>query len=143
MACDALSEASATLQNGITPRLCEEASAILSQLTDGAYRTLHPGKDFSIMLEGEVGLLPLSHFSAGCRDAACLALRLGLLATLCSEQMPLLFDEAFARLDNDRAAALLSVLERYAARGGQCLLFTCHTREAQMLSAGSYRRHVL
>ncbi len=143
MACEALTEASEALQKGITPRLCEEASGILAELTGGAYTALHPDKDFAIMLEGECGLLPLSHFSAGCRDAACLALRLALLSTLCDEQLPLLFDEAMSRLDDQRAKALLELLERHAYRGGQCLLFTCHSREAKLLSPDSYKRFTL
>jgi hypothetical protein len=30
----------------------------------------------------------------------------------------------------------LRLLERYAEGGGQCLLFTCHSREGNMLSDG-------
>ena len=78
--------------------------------------------------------LPLSRFSAGCRDAAHLSLRLALLATLSEEQLPLFFDEAFSRLDDDRARALLALLRRYAAGGGQVLLFTCHSRERAWLA---------
>jgi uncharacterized protein YhaN len=78
--------------------------------------------------------LPLSRFSAGCRDAAHLSLRLALLKTLSDERLPLLFDEAFSRLDDERARALLSILQAYANAGGQVLLFTCHSRERVMLS---------
>ena len=82
--------------------------------------------------------MPLSHFSAGCRDAAHLSLRLGLLDTLAKERLPLLFDEALSRLDDDRAYALLQLLMEYCNAGGQCVLFTCHSREAAFLTGKEF-----
>lgn len=138
LAISAMESAVDTLRRGLTPKLCEEASAILSVLTDGAYTVLHPAPDFSVRLESEVGALPLSRFSAGCRDAAHLALRLGLLATLSEQRLPLLLDEAFARLDDGRTCALLSLLQNYCAAGGQCLLFSCHRREGAFLDGSDF-----
>ena len=138
LALEALEEGVASLHKGVTPKLCEVASAHFEQLTGGAHQRLYPAADLSLMLESDKGPLPLSHFSAGCRDAAHLSLRLGLLATVTQKQMPLLFDEAFARLDDDRTAALLALLSRHAEEGGQSLLFTCHTREAELLEDADF-----
>ena len=137
MALAALDEGADALRRGITPRLAEDASRLFAELTDGAYSKLLLGNDFSISLEGDGIPLPLSRFSAGCRDAAHLSLRLALLRTLSDERLPLFFDEAFSRLDDDRALALLGVLQRYCQAGGQALLFTCHSREREMLGEGS------
>lgn len=49
------------------------------------------------------------------------------------EPVPLLLDEPAARLDDRRAAALLAALAGVTGSGGQCLLFTCHHREAALL----------
>ncbi|MBQ8357736.1 MAG: AAA family ATPase [Clostridia bacterium] len=134
LALEALEKASDDLRRGITPRLREEASRIFADLTDGVHGELRLGADFSMTLEGEGVPRSISHFSAGCRDAAHLSLRLALLHTLSKERLPLFFDEAFARLDDSRTQNLLSVLQNYCRDGGQCLLFTCHTREGAFLS---------
>ncbi len=126
------------LGEGLLPKVCEKASAHLDALTRGAYRTLYAAADLSICLDSDKGPLPLSHFSAACRDAAHLSLRLGLLDTLVEERLPLLFDEAFSRLDDDRAFALLQVLLEYCRTGGQCVLFTCHGREAAFLAGKEF-----
>ena len=134
MALDALGEASEELRRGLTPRLREDAARLFAELTDGRHDALMIGSDFSLSIEDQGRILPLSRFSAGCRDAAHLSLRLALLATLSDEKLPLFFDEAFARLDDERARSLLSVLQKYGKSGGQVILFTCHTREGEMLA---------
>ena len=138
MAMSAMEEATCSLGEGLIPRLCERASAHLQALTGGAYQRLYAGADLAISLDSDKGPLPLSHFSAGCRDAAHLALRLGLLDTLAQERLPLLFDEAFSRLDDERARGLLQLLLEYCRAGGQCLLFTCHRREAELLAGEAF-----
>ena len=138
MALAAMEEATRALSEGVAPQLCEHASAHFQALTGGTYRRIYVGSDLKISLDSDRGPLPISRFSAGCRDAAHLALRLGLLDTLSQEQLPLLFDEAFSRLDDERARALLQLLQAYCRDGGQCLLFTCHGREAEMLGAQDF-----
>ncbi len=95
---------------------------------------LHLGADFSMLLDAEGTRHPLACFSAGCRDAAYLSLRMALTDLLTREPMPFLFDEPAARLDDRRTAALLSLLVQLSKNGRQCLLFTCHHREAAMLT---------
>ena len=107
-------------------------------MTDGRYRALCLSDDFTVSVSTPEGNLPLSHFSAGCRDAAYFALRLGLAELITKEPLPLLLDEVTAHLDDQRTAHLLGVLETFCRAGGQCLLFTCHTREASLLTAGEY-----
>ena len=132
MAMEALTAAGESLRSGVIPQISEAASATFAALTDGAYDGLLVGDGFAVSLDTPNGPRPIDHFSAGCRDAAYLALRLALLKTLSEEKLPLLFDEALSRLDDERAAALMRVLDRYVAEGGQVLLFTCHKRERQM-----------
>ena len=137
LAIRALSDASDDLRRGVTPRLREDASAFFSELTGGKYSEMNLSSDFAITLDVGGRALPLTRFSAGCRDAAHLALRLALLKTLSKERLPLLLDEALSRFDNGRARALLDVLLAYCREGGQCFLFTCHTREGEWLLGDS------
>jgi len=135
MAMEALDEADSELHNLVLPKVSADASALFATLTEGAYDRLLVGDDFAVQLDTPNGPRSVDLFSAGCRDAAYLALRLSLLKTMSEgKKLPLLFDEALSRLDDRRAAALLQVLRRYAEDGGQVLLFTCHTRERKMLA---------
>ena len=135
MAMEALKEADDELHNLVLPKVRDDASKLFADLTNGAYDRLNVNDDFAVQLDTPNGPKSIELFSAGCRDAAYLALRLSLLDQLSKgKKLPLLFDEALSRLDDRRAAALLQVLCRYAAEGGQVLLFTCHTRERHMLT---------
>lgn len=138
MASAALEQANETLRGGVMPALAENASAVFEKLTQGRYTALCLSDDFTVSVCTPQGDFPLSHFSAGCRDAAHLSLRLGLTALITKEPLPLLLDEVTARLDDLRAAYLLSHLTAFCREGGQCLLFTCHTREAAMLTDAEY-----
>ena len=132
MAAEAMQEAGQALRDGVIPQVSDDASAIFATLTGGAYEGLRVGEGFAVSLDTPNGPQPIGRFSLGCCDAAYLSLRLALLKTLSAEKLPLLFDEALSRLDDERAAALMAVLDRYVAEGGQVLLFTCHKRERQM-----------
>ncbi len=133
LACEVLSEANAELQNGLLPRVADEAADILAHLTDGRYNKLYLDTDFAVSLAVDGTRYPLSSFSAGCMDAVGISLRLALARVMTSEPLPLLFDEVTARLDDGRAENLLAALARVAADGTQILLFSCHTREARIL----------
>ena len=134
LALEGLQSAADAMRRELLPRLGTLAASTFAQLTEGVHGTLYLQNDFSLMIEEDGFLRPLSHFSAGCRDAAHLSLRLALLETVSKEKLPLFFDEAFSRLDDRRTAQLLRLLQQYCAEGGQCLLFTCHTREREMLA---------
>lgn len=134
MALEAMSEAADELRRSITPRLCRETERIFHAVTEGAHGKLRLSSDFSVTIEEGGVPRPLSYFSAGCRDAMHLSLRLSLLGILSGDPLPLFFDEALSRLDDDRARAVLDVILYYCEKGGQCLLFTCHDREARLLS---------
>lgn len=134
MALHALREGNESLREGVLPRIAGEASEIFAVLTEGKYSALRVNDRFAVTLDTENGPMPISRFSAGCRDAAFLALRLALVRTVTKEEMPLLLDEALARLDDSRARALIKVLNLYCKNGAQCLLFTCHSREAGFLA---------
>ena len=72
--------------------------------------------------------------SAGTQDVAYLALRLSLLDVIFDGEKPFLaLDEALAQLDDKRASAALSILASFCKSGGQCILFTCHSREEKLI----------
>lgn len=138
MAREALREADDTLRHSLMPRLARLASALFERLTGGAYQALTVSEQFSISVVTREGSLPLSHFSMGCRDAAHFALRVALSDLIAKEPLPLLLDEVTAHLDDTRTSHLLSLLESFCREGGQCLLFSCHSREAALLAGHGF-----
>lgn len=139
MASEALLEADRALRGSVLPRVTSEASRILAALTGGKYGTLTLTDKFAVSLQTDTGTFSLHGFSAGCRDAVGLALRMALVRLIAKEPIPLLFDEVTARLDDTRTKRLLAQLLQLAGEGEQILLFTCHTREARMLGERASR----
>ena len=69
-------------------------------------------------------------------------MRLELLDLLCGEnRVPVIFDDSFTQLDDERTARLLSYLLEDKQR--QILLFSCHSREREMLSLAQIPCHVI
>lgn len=136
LAKSALLTAKTELRQDIAPALCRAAGGLFRDLCgEGTgHDRLYMDADFSVMLDADGTHHPLSCFSAGCRDAAYLSLRMALTGLITKEPVPLLLDEPAARLDDRRAAALLRALVNLTGNGGQCLLFTCHHREAALLA---------
>ncbi len=142
MASEALLEADEELRSSVMPALAKEASVIFERLTHGAHQTLCVDDRFGVYVKTSEGDFPLSHFSTGCRDAAYFSLRVGLISLITKEPLPLLLDEVAAHLDDKRARELLFLLGEMCRGGAQCLLFTCHTREARLLTGESFT-HVM
>ena len=100
-------------------------SGKLSLLTDGKYDTVMLDEDLSVRIKAEGGMRELEYFSTGTKDAAMLALRLSLAEILEREKkLPLIFDDPFLHLDNDRFSILLKYLQK-AGKERQILLLSC------------------
>ena len=77
-------------------------------------------------------------------DQVYLALRLAAAQMIQAdypERMPLIFDDSFVLYDDERLKNALKWLS--SAYNGQVLLFTCHQREAQMLTASQLPFHLI
>ena len=111
----------------------ENTSQILSEMTGGAYSGVKIDDMLNITLMKGGQRVELYSVSSGTLDQVYLALRLACVRFLWpDEDMPLFLDDTFALYDNDRLAAALRWLsENYK---GQIFIFTCHTREGQIMS---------
>lgn len=133
---EALTDAAESLRRGVIPRLRARAGELLSAITNGRYDGIGIGRGMALSVEEEDTTHPVEALSSGTGDAAYLALRIALLELLfVSEQPPLLLDESLSQLDDTRAAALLALLTERCAEGEQCILFTCHGREAGLVES--------
>lgn len=135
LAMDALQEASQVMSGSITPALNRTAGEIMADMSDGVYTRLHSGTDLSPSLTGADGLtVPGEMMSGGTADAAYLALRIALMKQVFGGEMPpLMLDDALCQLDDGRVCRVLKWLARQCQTAPmQCLLFTCHRREAEL-----------
>ncbi len=131
---DTLSAASENLRCNVTPKLRIRAGELMDILTGGRYRDLGVSADMKITVIADHMTRNIDALSKGTKDAAYICLRIALAELLGQESMPpLIFDESFAQLDDDRTFAMLNMLFNYTADGTQSLLFTCHSREGEML----------
>ena len=125
IALEQMQKAQAALRENYAPRLREAMSGKLSLLTDGKYDTVMLDEDLSVRIKAEGGMRELEYFSTGTKDAAMLALRLSLAEILEREKkLPLIFDDPFLHLDNDRFSILLKYLQK-AGKERQILLLSC------------------
>jgi len=99
-------------------------------------------KKFFLFLLAAMMLLSLAACSSSddASDLAYISLRLALIRLLYRSLRPaLIFDESFSRLDDNRLKCALNVLFTAAAEGTQSIIFTSHTRDADIMDTiGEY-----
>lgn len=112
------------------PETLREASAFLSQLTEGKYvRVWTPLGKNQLRIDNATGqALPLEVLSRGTREAVFIALRLSLAAAYARRgvTLPLVLDDVLVNFDTVRAESAAKVLRDFATLGHQVVMFTCH-----------------
>lgn len=130
MAIQKIRELSVIGREEVFERLEQKASEVLSSMTQGKYQKLSLKEKEPEVWDGEK-MRKLFQVSTGCADQVYLSVRIALQDLFFEEEkMPLLFDDAFAYFDDKRLERLLLYL---AGIDRQILLFTCHTREMEIL----------
>ncbi len=113
--------------------LNEEVSRLFGLISDGSHGRIMLDHDFRILVDDGGRPVPVSQVSAGTEDQIYFAVRLAVSRIFFEESMPLILDDSFAFYDDKRLERTLRWL---GERSGfpQILLFTCHRREAEILS---------
>ncbi|HVH47151.1 MAG TPA: hypothetical protein VM925_32640, partial [Labilithrix sp.] len=119
--------------------LLASSSSLFSRLTLGAYSGIKAGFDdrdrpcLRCVRSAEGAEVDVSGLSDGTRDQLYLSLRLASLLRRAdmAEPMPLVLDDVLIQLDDQRAAAALSVLAEVSRRM-QVLFFTHHARLVEL-----------
>ncbi len=143
LASESLAEAAEELRRGVTPLLKTKAGELMGKLTEGRYTDLGVGQEMAVTVNAGGITRPLAAMSGGTRDAAYISLRIALASLFCRHEIPpLLIDEGLSQLDDVRAGNFISVLIEWCENdGGQCLIFTCHSREAKL--SGGKANHII
>ncbi len=136
LAVEALSEANTKLQTRFSPEVSRRAGEIMSHLTGGRYDRLYFDKGFDAAAreEGSVETHNVLALSDGTADEIYLSLRLAMCELILGgdDPCPIVLDDALANFDDSRCGRALDVLLEMSKKR-QVILFSCHTREADML----------
>ena len=112
----------------------DNASKYIDGITHGIYNSINVDNAFNITVNTKERIVPIEQLSSGTIDQMYLAIRLSIAKVIngTNEILPLIFDDCFALYDDDRLAQTLRWLpENYP---GQIIIFTCHTREKDILT---------
>ncbi|KAB0578298.1 AAA domain-containing protein [Fusobacterium naviforme] len=136
LAQDTMTRLSTTIRDSFGLYLNQRSSELIRGVTGGIYSSLSIDQNLNVYLNTSEKLIPLEQVSAGTMDQVYLALRLAAaeLMQKGSFHLPLLFDDSFVNYDEERLRTVLSWLP-VAFPDMQVLIFTCHRREAQLLSS--------
>ncbi len=144
LAHDTMTELSSSIRDSFGLYLNKTASELIDGITGGVYKSISIDENLNAFMNTPVRLIPLEQVSSGTMDQIYLALRLaaaGLIQSGQEEPFPLIFDDSFVLYDEDRLKSVLKWLpETY---DGQIIIFTCHQREAQMLTANQIAYHFI
>ena len=139
LAIDKLTFAANSLRGKIAPELSATSGRLMGALSDGKYKDIGVSDKlemtYSFDEEGSVHTKEIDYVSSGTKDIAYVSLRLALadLFGKKGHELPVVFDEAFARLDDGRLKNMLVVAKEYAKGDGQAIILTSQTREADIM----------
>ncbi len=134
LAIEIMEKSAQGIRGNVFPAISERAGELFSKFTGGKYRSLFFDKDFAIrVLESEdAETRKIGFLSSGAIDTAYIALRVALAEYLCKDKPTLVFDDSFAKIDDNRLSAMLGVLVSLADEY-QIVILTCHKREEMIL----------
>ena len=135
LAQETMTDLSSSIRDSFGLYLNKEASHLVNGITGGIYDSMSIDENLNVFLNTKRKLVPIDQVSSGTMDQVYLALRLAAAKLLQGngESYPLIFDDSFTQYDDERLRTALKWMAE--AYGGQMIIFTCHKREAQMLTA--------
>lgn len=143
LAQDTMTELSTSIRDSFGLYLNKEASDLINGITGGIYNSMSVDENLNVFMNTKTKLVPMEQVSSGTMDQIYLALRLAAARLIQSgpEKMPLIFDDSFVLNDDERLRSALKWLA--SAVDGQIIMFTCHQREAQVLTAAQIPFHLI
>lgn len=143
LALDTMTELSSSIRDSFGLYLNKTASELIDGITGGIYNSMSVDENLNVFMNTKTKLVPVDQVSSGTMDQIYLALRLAAAKLIQSgqDEMPLIFDDSFVLYDDSRLRTALKWL--CSAYKGQIIIFTCHQREAQMLTANQIPYHMI
>ncbi|MBE6680925.1 MAG: hypothetical protein E7600_01390 [Ruminococcaceae bacterium] len=135
LAVSAIEKASESMRSEAAPRIAAETSELFSKITGGKYRALYADNEMNLTFleKDEAEVRDAGYLSEGTLDAAYISLRIALCEFLYKEHPTLIFDDAFANMDNERLKNTLDFLVSLS-EDFQIVILSCHDREKEYLN---------
>lgn len=143
LAQDTMTALSTTIRDSFGLYLNKTASDLISGITGGIYTSMSINENLDVYMNTPGKLVPIEQVSSGTMDQIYLAVRLAAAKLVQNgrDSMPLIFDDSFVLYDDERLKTALKWLVK--AYDSQIIIFTCHQREAQLLTANQVRYHMI
>ncbi|MDU6630195.1 MAG: AAA family ATPase [Lachnoanaerobaculum sp.] len=135
LATETLKNLSQTIKNSFGLYLNKDASELIEGITGGVYDSISIDENFNVFLNTPNRLVPIEQASSGTMDQVYLALRIaaGRLMQGHAKDLPFIFDDSFVNYDSIRLRAALLWIANNVPE--QIIVFSCHMREAQLMTA--------
>ena len=143
LALDTLTHLSESIKNSFGLYLNKDASQLIEGLTGGIYDSMSIDENFNVYMNTPGRLIPIEQVSSGTMDQVYLALRIaaGRLLQGRKKELPFIFDDSFVNYDSNRLRAALLWITKNIPE--QIIVFSCHKREAQLLTATMQDFHLI
>lgn len=133
MAIDTLKDAADAMRASVLPRVVTEACATVNRLSGGAFDAVGVDQQLSMTFTRGGQTRDVEFLSEGTKDVAYISLRRALTGVLFGgTRPPLIYDESFARVDENRLSRVLSLLSSPDGGTSQSILLTCRKLEADI-----------
>lgn len=143
LAQETMTALSTSIRDSFGLYLNKTASQLIGGITGGIYTSMSIDENLDVFMNTPGKLVSIDQVSSGTMDQIYLAVRLA-AARLVQEGrdiMPLIFDDSFVLYDDDRLKTALKWLVK--AYDNQIIIFTCHQREAQLLTANQMNYNLI
>lgn len=143
LAQDTMTSLSTSIRDSFGLYLNKTASQLIGGITGGIYSSMSIDQNLNVFMNTPSRLVPMEQVSSGTMDQIYLAVRLAAAKLVQSgkDSMPLIFDDSFTLYDDERLKTALKWLS--GAYQNQIIIFTCHQREAQLLTANQIPYHLV
>ena len=135
LAIETIEKASENIKNTAAPYITSRSGELFSIATQGKYKALFSDKEMNLsFLESKDAVVrDALYLSVGTRVISYLCLRIALCEYLYKEKPTLIFDDAFAFVDDERLKVCLDMLWELSEEY-QIVILSCHDREGKLLS---------
>lgn len=135
LASEALEKASTASRNRIAPNLSKLSSQIISDATDGKYEKITVDSKLKLSYIQNESTRDIGYLSEGTKDVVYIAYRISLVSVLFEDTPPIVIDEGFAGMDDQRLEATLNAVSIHAKnKDSQIFIFSPTTRESAVAS---------
>lgn len=144
LARDTIEKISKNIQRDFAPTLNKKVSDTISIVTEDKYKEvkINEKMDISVVEPESNALVDIGRLSGGTMDQIYFATRFGIVDILKEDKTPLILDDCFIQYDKNRLENILKFLTKESEKR-QIILFTCHTREKDILDRNNSKFNYL